>query len=79
MKVKKLSPNGRNMIAMGIDDKKKKTRIYLHGVSKTTGESQWYESKGVFTQNTAIKYFYNGQYAQLFAQGIQRSDETGWY
>lgn len=78
MKVKKLSPNNRNMVAMAINDKKKKTKIYLHAISKTTSEKQWYESKGLFTQATALKYFYNGQYSQLFAQGITRSGETDW-
>lgn len=78
MKVKTLSPNNRGMVAMAINDKKKKTKIFLHGVSKTTGEKQWYESKGIFTQATALKYLYNGQYSQLFAQGITKSGETDW-
>ena len=78
MKTKQLDPNGRNMKYMGINPNTKKTKIYLYAESKTTGEAQWYESKGVFTQNTALSYFYKGQYSVVFAQGIQRSEKKGW-
>lgn len=78
MKVKLLKENARNMIAMAIDDTKPKTVIYLHGVSKKTGEEQWYESKGVFTKSTALNYFYAGEFTCVFAQGMTKSSVKNW-
>jgi len=78
MKVKLLKENSRNMLAMAIDDTKPKTVIYLHAVSKKTGEAQWYESKGLFTKSTALNYFYAGEYTCVFAQGLTKSTVTDW-
>tara|TARA_Y100001972_G_scaffold104375_1_gene131256 strand:- start:510 stop:749 length:240 start_codon:yes stop_codon:yes gene_type:complete len=78
MKTKKLSPNNRNFLYMGIDDKKAKTVIYLYGESKTTGAKQWYESKTLFTKKTALNYFYSGQYSCVFAGGLTKSSTTNW-
>ena len=79
LKVKALSKNDRNMIAMAIKTNGAKTKIYLHGVSKKTGANQWYESKGIFTKSTALNYFYNGEYAVVFAQGMTTSKLTDWF
>lgn len=79
MKVKKLTSNNRNFIAMAINDKTDKTVIYLYGQSKTTGQDQWYESKVEFTNSTALKYYYTGQYSVVFAGGLTKSSFTGWY
>ena len=79
MKVKKLTSNNRNFIAMSIDDSKPKTVIYLYAVSKTTGIDQWYESKIEFTNSTALKYFYAGQYSCVFAGGLTKSAYINWY
>ena len=49
--IKTLSPNTRGFTHMAIAEKGSSV-IYLHGVSKT-GEDQWYESKGMFTEKTA--------------------------
>lgn len=76
MKTKFLSSNSRNMLAMGIYDTDT-TKIYLKGQAKD-GSAQWYESKGVFTNSTALKYFYAGQYSVVFAQGITKSGNTDW-
>lgn len=76
MKTKNLSSNSRNMLAMGIYDTDT-TKIYLKGQAKD-GSAQWYESKGVFTNSTALKYFYAGQYSVVFAQGITKSGNTDW-
>ena len=63
LKIKELSANNRNMQHMAIRTDTKKTVIYLHAVSKTTGEDQWYESKVNFANSTALSYFYSGQYS----------------
>ena len=52
IKAKPLTQNNRNFLAIGIKESGD-TKIYLHGVSKTTGVEQWYESKRTFTQSTA--------------------------
>lgn len=77
MKTKSLSSNSRGMLAIGIYDDTDSTKIYLKGQAKD-GSAQWYESKGVFTNSTALKYFYAGQYSVVFAQGITKSDDTDW-
>lgn len=78
LKVKILGANNRNFIAMSIRPDVKKTRIYLHGVSKTTGDKQWYQSNMEFTQSTALSYFYSGQYSVVFANGMTKSSVTDW-
>jgi hypothetical protein len=78
LKVKTLGANSRNFIAMAIRPDVKKTRIYLHGVSKTTGAGQWYQSNFEFTQKTALNYFYEGQYSVVFANGMTKSNVTDW-
>lgn len=77
MKTKFLSSNSRGMLAIGINEDSDSTKIYLKGQAKD-GSAQWYESKGVFTNSTALKYFYAGQYSVVFAQGITKSGETDW-
>jgi len=77
LKVKKLETKKLNdFLYMGIKEDDS-TLIYLHRVS-AEGKSQWYESKGVFTKSTALKYFYAGQYKVVFAQGITISNEKNW-
>ena len=78
LKIKELSANNRNMQHMAIRTDTKKTVIYLHAVSKTTGENQWYESKVNFTNSTALSYFYSGQYSVVFAGGLTKSSNTDW-
>lgn len=77
MKVKKLETKKPNdFLYMGIKEDDS-TLIYLHRVS-VEGKAQWYESKGLFTKNTALKYFYAGKYKVVFAQGITKSNEKNW-
>ena len=78
IKAKPLTQNTRNFLAIGIRESGD-TKIYLHGVSKTTGVAQWYESKRTFTQSTAHKYYYAGQYKVALAGGITKSTEEGWW
>lgn len=78
LKVKMLGANNRNFIAMAIRPDVKKTRIYLHGVSKTTGDKQWYQSNMEFSQSTALNYFYAGQYSVVFANGMTKSNVQDW-
>tara|TARA_B100000900_G_scaffold244198_1_gene207591 strand:- start:2296 stop:2589 length:294 start_codon:yes stop_codon:yes gene_type:complete len=78
LKIKELSANNRGMEHMAIRTDTKKTVIFLHAVSKTTGEDQWYESKVAFTNKTALNYFYSGQYSCVFAGGLTKSSNTDW-
>ena len=78
LKVKMLGTNSRNFVAMAIVPDAKKTRIYLHGVSKTTGAKQWYQSNMEFTKSTALSYFYSGQYSVVFANGMTKSNVQDW-
>jgi len=77
LKVKLLSANQRNMVAMAIKPNTKTTKIFLHGIAKD-GSPQWYESKGVFTKSTALNYFYAGEYSVVFAQGMTKSKVQNW-
>ena len=77
LKTKLLSANSRNMVAMAINPNTKTTKIYLHGLAKD-GSKQWYESKGIFTKNTALSYFYKGEYKVVFAQGMTITGEEDW-
>jgi len=79
LKVVELPKNSRNMLAMAIVPNVAKTKIYLHGVSLKTGESQWYESKGTYTKSTALNYFYAKEYKVVFHQGMTKSKVTGWF
>jgi len=76
LKVKELSSNNRGFTHMAISENKS-TLIYLHGLAKD-GSSQWYESKGEFTNATALKYFYAGRYKVVFAQGMSKSSNQNW-
>ena len=76
--MKTKAQTNRNFLAIGIKESGD-TKIYLHGVSKTTGVEQWYESKRIFTTSTAHKYFYAGQYKVALAGGITKSGEEGWW
>jgi len=78
LKTKKLSANNRNMLDMAIRIDTKNTLIYLHGVSKTTGEDQWYESKFKYTNASALNVFYNGEYKTVFNKGMAKSTTTNW-
>ena len=78
IKSKGLTQNNRNFLAIGIAESGD-TKIYLHGVSKTTGVEQWYESNRTFTQSTAHKYYYAGQYRVALAGGITKSTVKGWW
>lgn len=78
LKIKKLVTQKKNdFLYMAIEDNKAHSRIYLHRVSEK-GALQWYESKKVFTEATALKYFYNGQYKVVFAKGITISNVKEW-
>jgi len=77
LKTKLLSANTRNMVAMAINPNTKTTKIYLHGLAKD-GSKQWYESKGIYTNKTALSYFYSGEYKVVFAQGMTKSNVTDW-
>lgn len=82
LKVKKLKSDKEfDFIGMAIEKDKPNTRIYLHRVNEK-GVEQWYESKKIFSNSTALKYYYSGKYKVVFKsrpKGIQISKVKDWY
>ena len=77
LKIKKLTENTRNILYMACEVGSERTVIYLHGVSKTTGENQWYETKVDYAESTAKKYVGHGQH-KLVVRHITKSTFTDW-
>ena len=80
MKKKLLSRNSRKFTHMAMNVGKKRTVIYIHGLSKEDNSSQWYETNTDFTNATALNYLNGGKYIKLLKSrgSISKSNKTGW-
>jgi len=81
LKVMALVENARGFLYMAIDIASERTPIYLHAISKKTGEAQWYESNSDFARAYADTLLRGGQYSVVFTarvKGIKKSTVTDW-
>jgi len=80
MKKQLLSRNSRQFTHMAMNVGKTRTVIYIHGLSKTNGASQWYQTNTDFTNNTALNYVRGGKDIKLTNSrgGISKSKKTDW-
>ena len=73
LKVKTLDKNSRNITHLAIDKTNKNSLIYFRGVSKITGDVQWYESKINYQLKEAEEIYSKGDIANVFSAGITKS------
>tara|TARA_A100001234_G_C12302844_1_gene250067 strand:+ start:16 stop:351 length:336 start_codon:yes stop_codon:yes gene_type:complete len=77
--VKKLDKNSRNITHLAIDKTNKNSLIYFRGVSKITGDVQWYESKINYQLKEAEEIYSKGDIANVFSAGIIKSKKQNWH
>ena len=77
--VKTLDKNSRNITHLGIDKTNKNSLIYFRGVSKITGDVQWYESKMKYQLKEAEEIYSKGDIANVFSAGITKSKKQNWH
>ena len=79
LKFKTIEKNSRNITHLAIDESQKTTLIYFRGVSKITGDIQWYESKSIYSLKDAQKIFKNGRIGEVLSEGITKSKTKNWH
>lgn len=79
LKVKKLEKNSRNITHLAIDSSSDTTLIFFRGISKITGDIQWYESKISYRFKDAEKVYTSGDFAQILSDGITKSKIQNWH
>ena len=79
LKVKTLDKNSRNITHLAIDKTNKNSLIYFRGVSKITGDVQWYESKINYQLKEAEEIYSKGNIANVFSAGITKSKKKNWH
>ena len=79
LKFKPIEKNSRNITHLAINESEKTTLIYFRGVSKITGDIQWYESKSNYSLKDAQKIFKKGDFAEVLSGGITKSKTKNWH
>ena len=79
LKVKTLDKNSRNITHLGIDKANKNSLIFFRGVSKVTGDVQWYESRMKYPLKEAEEIYSKGDIANVFSAGITKSKKQNWH
>jgi hypothetical protein len=79
LKFKPIEKNSRNITHLAIDESDKTTLIYFRGVSKITGDIQWYESKSAYSLKDAQKIFKQGDFSDVLSNGITKSNTKNWH
>ena len=79
LKVKTLDKNSRNITHLGIDKANKNSLIFFRGVSKVTGDVQWYESRMKYPLKEAEEIYSKGDIANVFSAGITKSNKQNWH
>tara|TARA_B100000085_G_C18455647_1_gene476760 strand:+ start:500 stop:883 length:384 start_codon:yes stop_codon:yes gene_type:complete len=79
LKFKTIEKNSRNITHLAINESEKTTLIYFRGVSKITGDIQWYESKSTYSLIDAQKVFKNGDFSEILSDGITKSNTKNWH
>ena len=79
LEVKKLRSNNRNFTHISIHKDEDESLIHLRGVSKITGEVQWYDSKEKYSKKEAKNILKNGEYQEVLSEGITKSTFKNWH
>ena len=78
MKIKKIEPNDRNITYIGIKENVEKSYVFLKGVSKVSGDIQWYVSVKKYDISDAEKLFDEENFKDIFKMGVRISNVTRW-
>ena len=78
MRIKKIEPNERNITYMGIKENAEKSYIFLKGISKVSGDIQWYVSVKNYDISDAEKLFDEENFKEIFKNGVRISNVTRW-
>ena len=71
MKIKKIEPNDRNITYIGIKENVEKSYVFLKGVSKVSGDIQWYVSVKKYDISDAEKLFDEENFIDIFKMGCK--------
>ena len=78
MKIKKIEANDRNITYIGIKENVEKSYVFLKGVSKVSGDIQWYVSVKKYFLLEAEKLFDEENFKDIFKTGVRISNVTRW-
>tara|TARA_B100000085_G_C18535851_1_gene509956 strand:+ start:1349 stop:1588 length:240 start_codon:yes stop_codon:yes gene_type:complete len=78
LRIKKIEPNDRNITYMGIKENAEKSYVFLKGVSKVSGDIQWYVSTKNYDISDAEKIFEEENFKEVFNLGVRKSNVRGW-
>jgi hypothetical protein len=78
LRIKKIEPNDRNITYMGIKENAEKSYIFLKGISKVSGDIQWYVSVKNYEISDAEKLFEEENFKEIFKSGVRISNVTRW-
>ena len=63
---------------MGIKENAEKSYIFLKGISKVSGDIQWYVSVKNYEISDAEKLFDEENFKEIFKTGVRISNVTRW-
>ncbi len=78
LRIKKIEPNDRNITYMGIKENAEKSYVFLKGISKVSGDIQWYVSTKNYDISDAEKIFEEENFKEVFNLGVRKSNVRGW-
>ena len=78
LRIKKIEQNDRNITYMGIKENAEKSYIFLKGISKVSGDIQWYVSVKNYEISDAEKLFDEENFKEIFKTGVRISNVTRW-